>query len=155
MTKQIIAAITFMITVQLAGCTAAINVKPVDRSRYQIDHVCIKENSKVIVPRFTDMLQEGFIKHGIKTDVYTTVPESCKYSLQYTATQKWDFTTFLNDAHLKLYEGPRLIASADRDAPSGIFGGGGINPSKWKSDRSKIFPLIDEMLKNFDSSETP
>lgn len=131
------------------GCTTTVLVKPVNRSENNITLVCIKQNPKVIVPDFIEILQEGFARHGIKTQLYSDIPESCEYSLTYTATQKWDFKLFMSDAHLALYKGPRLIASADRDAPSGVFGGGGINPSKWDSTRSKLDPMIDEILKEF------
>ncbi|MEO9077960.1 MAG: Sbal_3080 family lipoprotein [Rhodanobacter sp.] len=132
----------------LSGCTT-VSVKPVNPANYKIAKVCIKNNPKVIVPDFANILEEGFKRHGIEAETYSEIPASCKFSLTYTATQKWDGAMVLNDVHLALFKGTLLIGAIDRDAPSGIFGGGGFSLNKWGSARSKMDPLMDKFLGEF------
>ena len=140
----------FIALLVLTMCVGCITVsgKPVAKTEEKIQLVCIKRNPKVIVPEFTEILEEGFSKHGIATKFYEEVPSTCTHRLTYTARQKWDVVRFLSDAHLALYKGDILIGYADRSTSGGIFGGGGIDPAKWKSTRSKLEPMIDELLEN-------
>ena len=52
----------------LTGCTS-IKVKELDPS-VKVSHICIKENPKVIVHDFLPIVQKGFTRHGITTEVY-------------------------------------------------------------------------------------
>jgi hypothetical protein len=139
--------LTAVVLTALIGCSPTINIKPVDSAKYKISEICIKKNEKVIVPEFVEILEQGINRHGIKTNLVPEISSECDYWLDYVATQRWDIVTFMSDAHLDLYKGNLLIASADRKNPSGLFGFGGMNPSKWNSTRSKVDPLIDELLK--------
>ncbi len=137
-----------ILTLTLSGCTT-VSVKPVKPANYKITKVCIKNNPRVIVPDFANILEEGFKRHGIDAETYNEIPASCEFSLTYIATQKWDGTMILNDVHLALFKGSLLIGALDRDAPSGIFGGGGFSLNKWGSARSKMDPLMDKFLSGF------
>lgn len=141
MKLNVVAAVVAL-GVCLSGC-ATVSVKPVDISENQISEVCIKLNPKVIVPEFTDILEEGFLRHGIKTKIYAEIPPQCNYSLTYVAFQKWDFVLYLSSARLDLYKGDRLIGYANRD------GGNGLAFSKFDSTRTKINPMIDQLLAGY------
>lgn len=128
--------------VGVSGCTV-VTVRPVESS-LAFSEVCIDENPKVIVSGFLGVVQEGFVRNGIKTRVYDNVPaEGCPVILTYTATQSWDFVTYLDHAELRLMDQER------NQLGYGEFhlrGDGGIAPSKWKSVRSKMNPVIDRLL---------
>ncbi|MBF0384422.1 MAG: hypothetical protein HQL27_00985 [Candidatus Omnitrophica bacterium] len=127
------------------GCTS-IQVQPVDSS-LKINHVCIEENPKVtMMGGFVDMLREGFSRHGISTEVYSgKTPETCEYVLTYTALHSWDVSIYLSDAELILKKDGKQIASAKYH----LTGKGGFSLMKWKSVKSKMDPVIDELLKNY------
>ena len=128
--------------VGVSGCTV-VTVRPVESS-LAFSEVCIDENPKVIVSGFLGVVQDGFERNGIKTRVYDNVPaEGCPVILTYTATQSWDFVTYLDHAELRLMDQER------NQLGYGEFhlrGDGGIAPSKWKSVRSKMDPVIDQLL---------
>jgi hypothetical protein len=46
----------------------------------------------------------------------------------------------MNEASIKLYRDKKLVGSVSYQTPTGIFGGGGANPAKWKSTREKLHP---------------
>ena len=132
----------FILTILLCTSCATVAVKPVDETEDKISTVCIKENPKVIVRGFTDVIEEGFARHNISTKFYAEIPSTCKYSLTYVATQKWDVTLFLSNAHIALYKKDVLIGYADFHTI------GGLDPAKWNSVHEKIDPLIDQLLAN-------
>lgn len=126
----------------LAGCTA-VRVQPVDPSA-NLKHVCIEDNPKVTVPNFLQVVRDGFTRHGISTEVYSgEAPAACTAILRYTALRSWDVTTYLSHAELSLETrtGDR-IASAEYH----LNAKGGFSLMKWQSVKTKMDPVIDELL---------
>jgi hypothetical protein len=132
----------------IAGCSIQTVVEPIP-PQTQISEICILENSKVIISDFLPIVQEGISRHGLRSSVYREVPSNCVYVLEYVAYQKWDFTLFMSEASIKLYRDKKLVGTVSYKTPTGIFGGGGANPSKWKSTKEKLDPLLDELFKYY------
>ena len=76
----------------------------------------------------------------MRSNVYRQVPSDCVYVLDYVTYQRWEFTLFMSEASIKLYRDKKLVGSVSYQTPTGIFGGGGANPAKWKSTREKLHP---------------
>lgn len=127
-----------------AGCTA-VTVEPLDPS-LGINYVCIEENPKVIVVDFVTVLRDGFDRHGIATELASVERSSaCKYVLKYTALQSWDLETYLSHAELRLESDGLQIASAEYH----LKGKGGLSFAKWDDTKTKIDPVIDELLAGY------
>jgi hypothetical protein len=140
-------AISWLV-VALAACTTK-GVRPVDPTAHRLSVVCIEENPKVIVDGFITVLEEGFARHSIRTRiVQSPSPPDCEYTLWYTARQSWDFVSFLRSAELRLRRGDETIGTATYRHR------GGLAPSKWASPRSKMAPVLDELLAGFTVSST-
>jgi hypothetical protein len=140
------------VTLLMAGCSIQTAVQPISHST-PISEICILENTKVIISDVLPVIQENISKHGLHSSVYHEIPKSCTHVLEYVAYQKWDMTTFMSEASIKLYQENKLIGSVDYKTPNGLFGAGGINPAKWKSTKSKLDPLLDELFKNYEGSK--
>lgn len=126
------------------GCTS-ITVQPVDRA-LALKHVCIQDNPKVTLSGFIAMLQDGFSRHGISTEVISgSTPAQCEYVLTYTALRSWDLTVYLTEAELRLEKDGKMVASAIYH----LKGKGGFSLVKWAGVKSKMDPVIDELLKNY------
>ena len=124
----------------LSACTT-VKVQKVDTAAHPIEQVCILENPKVAVGDLLQVLEDGFQRHGIQTSVQRgRVPESCEYTLTYTATRGWDLKPFMNRAELRLKKGKANIASASYSH------GGGLALNKWASTKDKLDPVIDQLL---------
>lgn len=128
----------------LAGCTS-IQVQPLDRAA-NLKHICIKENPKVIVSDFLTVLRDGFDRHNISSEVFSgEIPDGCEYVCTYTALQSWDFTTYLSHAELRLESKGRKVAYAEYH----LNGKGGLSLMKWQGTKTKMDPVIDELLKGY------
>ena len=130
----------------LAGCTST-NVKPLPPTA---SHVCIQENAKVEVSDFVDVLRDGFDRHGVDTEVFAGIPPaSCEFILTYTARRSWHFAPYLSKAelHIETSSGHR-VASAEYH----LRMGGGFSLMKWEGTKSKMDPIIDELLKGYQGS---
>ena len=139
--KNILAIATILTLV--TGCTS-VNVRPVS-SGLSITDVCIEENPKVIVDDFLSVVRDGFDRHGIATKVVTKpAPKECEYVLTYTAFKNWDIGTYLHHAELRLERNGRIIGSAEYH----LVGKGGLSLMKWQSTKTKMDPVIDELLAN-------
>ncbi|SFW42520.1 Sbal_3080 family lipoprotein [Luteibacter sp. UNCMF366Tsu5.1] len=126
----------------VAGCTS-VQVRPLDPALH-VTRVCIQENPDVIVKDFLPVLREGFQRHNIATDVYSTInPEACPYVLRYTALQSWDFALYLSHAELRLEHDGKQIGYAEYH----LKGKGGLSVAKWQSVKTKMDPVIDSLLK--------
>lgn len=124
----------------LSGCTAT-QVTPLQSAS---DHMCIEENPKVQVSDFVPVLQEGFARHGIETQLYAKIPrEQCAYVVTYTARRSWDMVPYLSTAEIVIL-GPRRQTLAKANYL--LRGKGGLSLMKWQGTKSKIDPVIDELL---------
>jgi hypothetical protein len=126
------------------ACTA-IQVQPVDSS-VGLRHVCIQENPKVLVADFLHVVRDGFDRHGISTEVYSgTKPDHCDYVLTYTALRSWDLAPYLSHAELRLENRGRKVAYAEYH----LRAGGGFSLTKWRGTRSKMDPVVDQLLESY------
>ena len=127
-----------------SACTSVTVRRP--DSNLVIKHVCIQENPKVWVSDFLPVLKNGFTRHNIATTIYsgTTKPAGCEYSLSYTARQSWDVAPYLSHAELWLEKDGRQIGYAEYH----LIGKGGFSLMKWEGTKTKMDPVIDELLQN-------
>jgi hypothetical protein len=129
------------IVLMLTGCTS-VNVRSVDQSA-DLQQVCIINNPQVIVDDFIPVLRDGFNRHNISTSVVNqTEAKSCDVTLTYTALRSWDFKPYLSHAELRLWRGGKQIGSADYH----LNGKGGFSLTKWGSTKTKMDPVLDQLL---------
>ena len=134
-------AIAMSATLALAACTS-IQVRPLD-AMADLKQVCIVENPKVEVGDFVDVLRDGFDRHGIATTVMSSdAARGCDTTLTYTALRTWDFAPYLSHAELRLWRDGRQIASATYH----LNGGGGLSLAKWEGTKTKMDPVMDQLL---------
>lgn len=125
----------------IAGCTS-VKVKPVSSIRPGTE-VCIVNNPKVIVEGFVDVVRDGFSRHGLPTKIVNEdAASACDVTLTYTALRSWDFTPYLSHAELRLWKGGMQIGSAEYH----LRGKGGYSLTKWKGVKSKMDPVVDQLL---------
>ncbi|WP_293372005.1 Sbal_3080 family lipoprotein [Nevskia sp.] len=133
-----------IVVVALAGCTS-VKVRPL-AAEAAVKHVCIQDNPKVTVPDFVTIVRDGFDRHGLSTEIVTgTPPKNCETLLTYTALRSWDVVTYLSHAELRLERGGRQIGYAEYH----LKGGGGFALNKWASTKSKMDPVIDQLLGDY------
>jgi len=139
-TRDFFSATAFLMgTCLLQGCNA-VRVKEVS-AKEPIEHVCIEQNSRVTIVDFVDVMQEAFLKHGISSSVVSP-PARCKYTATYTAQRTWNLGTFLSEAHVVIFRDGTPIAAANYH----LRGKGGLTLTKFAATRSKILPVMDQML---------
>jgi len=125
----------------VAGCTS-VKVKPVS-SIGPGTQVCIVNNPKVIVEGFVDVVRDGFSRHGLPTKlVNEDAASTCDVTLTYTALRSWDLAPYLSHAELRLWKGGMQIGSAEYH----LRGKGGYSLTKWKGVKSKMDPVVDQLL---------
>lgn len=123
-----------------SGCTS-VKVKPIAPASLQ--QVCIVNNPKVIIDEFVPVLQDGFARHHIATHVVEQAQsQSCEVTLTYTALRSWDFTPYLSHAELRLWRAGKQIGAADYH----LRGKGGFSLTKWAGVKTKMDPVIDQLL---------
>lgn len=124
----------------LSGCTA-VDVRPV--ATQSLDTVCIVNNPAVIVDDFVDVVRDGFSRHGIATHVVQdqSAPD-CPTTLTYTARRSWDMAPYLVHAEMRLWQGGRQIGYGEYH----LRGKGGFALTKWQGTRTKMDPVLDQML---------
>lgn len=140
------ALFVLLISLTLQSCAITKNVVPVSTPITKGSDICIELNQAVAEGDILSVLESGIGRNGLKPVVYRVIPSECKYSLAYTARQKWDFTRFLSYAKIRLFDSNVLIGSVEYRLPSGVFGSGGVNPEKFDSTEQKIGPLIDQLF---------
>ncbi len=125
----------------ISGCTS-IQVQPVD-TKNEIDRICIEENHKVVVHDFLPTIRSRIETHGIATSVYDKPnPNDCQFILTYSAYKAWDFGTYMHKAELRLEENGIKIGYAEYR----LRNRGGLSVFKWQSTKTKINPVVDELL---------
>jgi len=133
-----------LIVALLAGCTA-VRVSELAK-RHNIQHVCIEENKKVKVRDFLPVLEEGFNKHLITTEVYSgKKPDHCLYKVTYTALRSWDMVTYLSHAEVRIYKRDSKVAEAEYH----LRGKGGFALTKFAGVRRKMMPVMDKLLSEY------
>jgi len=137
---------TICLAVLATGCASTVTVKPLAASSAAINLVCIERNEDVYVDDLLPAIEAAFRRNGIETRVFDVAPAPCPYRVTYSASRRWDLKPFMSDARISLYRDRELLGEASYSLPSGVFGGGGINPDKWRGAAYKIDPIMDQML---------
>ena len=138
---QVCTALMTLSGLTLTGCTS-ISVKAV-AAEHRIEHICIQNNPRVTVSDFVPVMQEGFQAHGISSKVVANpVGAECLFTAIYTARRSWDMATYLSEAQIDILRDGRNIASANYH----LKGKGGLSLNKWVGTRTKILPVIDQLL---------
>jgi len=158
-------SVILIVSIMGVGCTS-VTVRPLEAS-YNVKHICIKENPKVEVDDFAQVIAEDLKRHNItsefialsptaKTKVQdedesfpdqyymdiTPSPDSCDFNLTYTARRSWDFVTYLSSADIAISDKNSRIAHAHYH----LKGKGGLSPLKWQGVKTKIDPVMDKLL---------
>ncbi len=134
-------AIAIPFALAISACTS-IEVRPLDASS-PIKQVCIVDNPRVEVSDFVDVLRDGFDRHGIASAVVTADgAKTCDVTLTYTAFRKWDLAPYLAHAELRLWREGRQIGAATYH----LNGGGGLSLAKWEGTKTKMDPVMDQLL---------
>jgi hypothetical protein len=106
-------------------------------------HVCVEENPKVLVSEFLDVLRSGLERNRMTSEVFSGgAPAHCKLILSYTARRSWDFAPYLAQAELWLRKDGKLVGYAEYH----LVGGGGLSLFKWQGTKTKMDPVIDQLL---------
>jgi hypothetical protein len=155
-----------LVGLSIGGCTS-VTVKPLDAS-YDVKHICIRENPKVVIDELVPVITDGLARHhiesefvpsqldkvklqnsgdGYEMDHYymniTPAPDSCDFSLTYTARQSWDIGTYLSTADIEISNKTGIIATANYH----LRNKGGLSLLKWQGVKTKMDPVMDELLK--------
>ncbi len=131
--------------VSVFGCTS-VNVQPI-KNQVQITHVCVKDGKDMCFDgEMMGVIRDGFGRHGITTQVYSgDLPSECEYNLSYMCNQTWDMAMYMHHAELRLYQTHYQIGYAEYH----LNGGGGLSLMKWQNAKTKMDPVIDELLQNY------
>ena len=133
--------IVIFCALSITACTS-VTVQPVSSS-VDILHVCIQANPQVQVEDFVPVIQERLQYHGIGSEIFSgRVPRRCEYVLTYTALRSWDMSAYLSHAELNLQKHGNRVAYAEYH----LKGKGGLSLTKWGGTKSKMDPVIDELL---------
>jgi hypothetical protein len=125
--------------VVLAGCTS-VSVRALDPNKHPVKLVCIQKNPEVQIREFLGVVEDGFQRHGMETEVFDSdPPPRCEYVLTYVAVRGWDFVTYLKHVELRLKQGHKIVGTA-------IHKSGSATLTKFASVETKMTPLIDELL---------
>ena len=132
-----------LIAVTFSACTS-IKVQPVT-SALQMKHVAIRENPKVIVVDFINVLKDGFNRHGITSEVIGAHAEAKgQFVVTYTALRSWDLAPYLSHAEIQIEKDGAQVAHAEYH----LRGKGGYSMMKWQGVKTKMDPVIDQLLQN-------
>ena len=130
--------------VAVGGCTS-VKVKPVSSIKPGTE-VCVVNNPKVIVEGFVDVVRDGFSRHGLPTRVVDeSAAGACDVTLTYTALRSWDFAPYLSHAELRLWKHGMQIGAAEYH----LRGKGGWSLTKWEGVKTKMDPVVDQLLADF------
>ncbi len=132
----------FMALVAASGCTA-VKVQPVDTA-LQIKHVCIKDCQETCFEgQMMGIISDGFQRNGSTTQIYSGyLPAECEYHLSAYCERTWDLAMYMHHAELRLYQANSQIGYAEYH----LNGKGGFALTKFASTKSKMDPVIDELL---------
>lgn len=129
----------------LSACTT-IKIEPID-AKYSMKHICIKNCDKECFDGdMLSVIQEGFDRHGVSTDVYDeNLPSDCQYHLTYYCERSWDLAAYMHHAELRLYHNEDQIGYAEYH----LKGEGGFALTKFAPTKEKMDPVIDQILSSY------
>lgn len=141
-------SLAFVCMLLAVGCTS-VTVTPLPAG---VSEVAIRDNPKVTVPEFVDVVRDGFRRHGIRTKVIAeTAPAGDDYVLTYTALRSWDIGTYLSKAELWITHKGDPAGHAEYH----LRNKGGLALNKWAGVESKMNPVMDELLVNYPRRDQP
>lgn len=127
------------------GCTS-VSVTPMPAG---VSEVAIRDNPKVTVPDFVDVVRDGFHRHGIRTKLISeNALAGDDYVLTYTALRSWDVGTYLSKAELWITHKGNPAGHAEYH----LRNKGGLALNKWAGVDSKMTPVMDELLSNYSAA---
>jgi len=149
MKKNIKFAIGILVVILFSGCST-MKVTQIDK-KHKLEYLCIEDNPKVKVNDFIPVIEKKFHSYGIATDIYAKnrIPEYCNVKMEYTALRSWDIGTYLSFAEVNLYKDGKSVGHAEY----GMTGKGGLDLSKWASVKSKMTPVIEKLLSQYDKKK--
>jgi hypothetical protein len=134
-------AVVILSLVALQACTS-VDVQSVDK-KYNISHICIEENPKVVSSNFVEGMENVFRSLGVGSAVYSGVlPASCEYRVKYSAINSWDMELYLSHAEVELFRGENKIGTAKYH----LVGEGGFSLMKFGSVEEKMEPVLGQLL---------
>jgi hypothetical protein len=123
----------------LVGCTS-VTVEPLPAG---VKEVAIRDNPKVTVPDFVDVLRDGFHRHGIRTKLIAEQASAGDdYVVSYVALRSWDIGTYLSKAEIWVSHKGDPAGHAEYH----LRNKGGLALNKWAGVESKMAPVMDELL---------
>ena len=148
----------------LTGCSSASvrpatwNMAPTKNPRV----LCLKDNPAIVDRDVRPAIEEAFVRNGINYKVISGGelldsaqqaevllpsrgwPEGCDYVMTYYATTYWDLVTFLNHAEFRIQDvNYQEIGFGEYHMALH----GGFDFSKYSSTRTKVAPVLDQLLK--------
>ena len=134
--------ILLLALMSISGCTTT-KVNPVDTT-FKIKHACIEDCQQTCFEgEMMGVIRDGLERNGISSQNYTgTLPSECEYHLSVMCERTWDLAMYMHHAELRLYRAKTQIGYAEYH----LNGKGGLALTKWGSARSKMDPIIDELL---------
>ena len=135
-----------LVCLLLPGCTT-VEVQPVSASAgSSLKVVYIQRNAQAdeIAPDLASAIENGFQRHHIGTRVVNAEPPGeSVYVLTYAATGGWDLKPFMKTAEVRLKRGATQVGYARYE------NAGGLNTSKFAPARTKVDPLLEQLLAGF------
>lgn len=103
--------------------------------------MCIKENPKVLVLDFIDVVEDELVQRNLKSLLYSnTKPSGCEFTLEYTALRSWDLKPFMTMARIKIKKDDLIVGSVRFDQASGL------GFSKFEPTVVKLRPVFKELF---------
>ena len=130
-----------LVVFALVGCTS-IQVQHT-ATPIKTDRIYIRNNPKVTVPGFEDIIRDAVARRGLPNEVVSLQADlRDKYVITYTGLRSWDIVTYLSHAEFRLEKNGTVLSSA-------IFhlnGKGGYALTKYRGTKTKLDPVLDELL---------
>lgn len=104
-----------LVGIGLVGCTS-LQVKNIDGFQPEtVKQVCIIKNPNVLTNEFEDSLVRSFARYDINAKLYpvNSNPSRCETTMDYKASQSWDFGTYLNHSKLTLKKNGYIVSEAE------------------------------------------
>jgi hypothetical protein len=132
----------FLTLVLSSGCTTK-KIIPVETG-LELKHVCIENGKETCFDgEMMGVIRDGFKRHGITTQIYNgDLQPECEFHLSYMCNRTWDMAQYMHHAELRLYNVQSEIGYAEYH----LIGEGGLSLMKWEGTKTKMDPVIDELL---------